>query len=286
MRRAWRNWQEWECFKAGLYDTTAPDGMRPLEARIAYRDFLGDTPRFEAALARVLDEWPTSCEHFLTNEYINRIAWLGQASMCIATGVPSVFRAGFCLLDRNQQANANSVAEKWLRIWLDRFRAGDGEPILLTTPTTDEMPNERGTKRRVRRYLREWEQRGYPEGIPGEVPHRLMVLDLAPSYKAVACAILSNDLYMTSLGFSPPSSAWHEAIVRYETKQQRRMRMQFQRGDVIWCDLGKGKMEACTFLRWGKGGRICAWVTSSAGGTRTVCRDSIADSLKESQAEA
>lgn len=83
-----------------------------------YAAFLRDTPRFESALDRVLTEWPRSCEQFLSNDSVNRIAWLGQASMCIATGVPRLHRAGFKLLTEEEQRKANSVAEAALNRWI------------------------------------------------------------------------------------------------------------------------------------------------------------------------
>jgi hypothetical protein len=118
VKRIWHPWTSWECIPAGMYDS--PAGRSPEIAKQAYANFLGDTPRFEAALERVITEWPISCEHFLSNEGINRIAWLGQASMCIATGVPACFRGGFKLLHPHEQRIANAAAEKWLRIWLRR----------------------------------------------------------------------------------------------------------------------------------------------------------------------
>ena len=115
MKRIWHPWTAWECVRAGFYATTCE--LSPDDAKLAYAAFLRDTPRFAAALERVLMEWPTSCEHFLTNESINRIAWLGQASMCIATGVPSVYRGGFKLLSTSEQRTANATAEAYLIKW-------------------------------------------------------------------------------------------------------------------------------------------------------------------------
>ena len=69
-------------------------------------------------MGRVLIEWPNSSEHYLSNESMNRIAWLGQASMCIAHGVPSQFRGGFNRLSDEEQHAANLAALKFLNIWL------------------------------------------------------------------------------------------------------------------------------------------------------------------------
>lgn len=118
VRRIYHHYRDWECVSGGMYETTAPSGMSPDSARQAYADFLSDLDRFEAALVAVISEWPVSCEQFLTNVGINRIAWLGQASMAIATGVPCVFRAGFKLLDKSQQGAANDLASRYLAKWI------------------------------------------------------------------------------------------------------------------------------------------------------------------------
>jgi len=109
----------WECEKAGFYKTTM-DGMTKKECEEAYAEFLSDSERFSDALAKLIKEWKHSCEHYLTNNSMNRIAWLGQAAMCYATKIPSTFRSGFNLLTKEQQNIANNVALKYLNIWLKK----------------------------------------------------------------------------------------------------------------------------------------------------------------------
>jgi len=120
MKRIYHTWEKWECYPAGFYEDQAPDGMSARDAVDAYARFLRDIPRFEAALERVINEWPNSCEHYLSNVNMNRIAWLGQASMCIATRVPACYRGGFNLLSEDEQRRANEAALKWLNVWLQR----------------------------------------------------------------------------------------------------------------------------------------------------------------------
>lgn len=129
MKRIYHTWEKWECFPAGFYNDDPPRDMTPQEATESYMYFLRDLPRFEKALARVLEEWPRSCEHYLSNESMNRIAWLGQASMCIETGVPACFRGGFNLLTDEEQKAANALALKYLNKWL----VSQGEPALDET---------------------------------------------------------------------------------------------------------------------------------------------------------
>lgn len=119
VERIYHTWEKWECYPAGFYEDQPPAGMTPGEATKEYAAFLRDLPRFEAALQRVLAEWPRSCEHYLSNENMNRIAWLGQASMCIATRVPAAFRSGFNLLTKPEQEAADDMALKYLNVWLE-----------------------------------------------------------------------------------------------------------------------------------------------------------------------
>lgn len=114
--RILHTWDKWECFKAGFYAERAPNGQEHGET--AYRDFLSDINRFEAALQVVTCEWKFSPEHYLTNERMNRIAWLGQASVAQAIGVPSCCRAGYQMLSEEQKYAADMMALKYLNRWL------------------------------------------------------------------------------------------------------------------------------------------------------------------------
>lgn len=116
--RIFHEWQDWECYPAGFYGDKPPKGLTAQECEEMYRAFLADIDRFEAALGRLLTEWPNSCEHYLTNERMNRIAWLGQAAMCIETGIPSRFCGGYHLLSEEQQESADRKALEYLNKWL------------------------------------------------------------------------------------------------------------------------------------------------------------------------
>jgi ParB-like chromosome segregation protein Spo0J len=115
--RIFHTYDKWECYRAGFYNSSKP-GMTKDECEAAYKRFLSDIPKFKEALAHVISEWKYSCEHYLTNSAMNRIAWLGQAAMCYATGVPAAFRSGFFLLSDAEQALANEAALEALNEWL------------------------------------------------------------------------------------------------------------------------------------------------------------------------
>lgn len=73
-------------------------------------------------------------------------------------------------------------------------------------------------RERIEQYVNEWKRRGYSTDIPDEVPSSLMAENLAPSYKAIAIAILKNDHHLTALGFSAPHSAWYDELKRIEIR--------------------------------------------------------------------
>ena len=115
--RVFHTYDKWECVKAGFYATTKP-GLTSQECEEQYKALLSDCEAFYKAARRVIAEWPISCEHYLTNSAMNRLAWIGQASVCIARGVPSRFSGGWSLLTEEQQSAANDVAHKVLCEWL------------------------------------------------------------------------------------------------------------------------------------------------------------------------
>jgi hypothetical protein len=117
--RIFHTYDKWECAKAGFY-ASKKDGMTSEQCELAYAEFLRDQERFSNALECVTTEWKHSCEQYLTNRAMNRIAWLGQAAMCYATGVPSVFCSGFNLMTIDEQNKANEIALEYLNRWLER----------------------------------------------------------------------------------------------------------------------------------------------------------------------
>ena len=116
-KRIFHTYDKWECYKAGFYKNNHPK-LTKEECEEEYRKFLSNEKEFKKALNGVIKKWKNSCEHYLSNQSMNRIAWLGQASLCYAKGIPAVFRGGFNLLTEKQQSKANNIALIYLNKWL------------------------------------------------------------------------------------------------------------------------------------------------------------------------
>lgn len=119
MIRVFHTWDKWECYPAGFYEDKPPDGLTQEQGESMYREFLADLPRFETALAGVIVEWRNSCEHYLSNERMNRIAWLGQAAMAYALKIPSCCRGGYNRLSDTEKFSADQLALVYLNRWLE-----------------------------------------------------------------------------------------------------------------------------------------------------------------------
>lgn len=118
MKRIYHTWEKWECYPAGFYEDKAPEGMTKEECVQKYKGLLSDSKLFGSVLLKIITTWKYSCEHYLSNERMNRIAWLGQAALACAYNIPASFRVGYHLLSNKQKKKADLIALKYLNIWL------------------------------------------------------------------------------------------------------------------------------------------------------------------------
>ena len=118
LRRIFHHWESWECFRNGFYGKENHEHFTRDECLEKYAEFLSDIEKFKKAMKRVTTEWINSSEHFLSNDSINRVAWLGQASACIELGLSSLNRGGFYKMPIEKQELANKVAKEFLHHWL------------------------------------------------------------------------------------------------------------------------------------------------------------------------
>ncbi len=136
MNRIYHTWDKWECYPAGFYETKPPQKDQTIDdCKAMYADFLRDIPRFENAIVGVVANWKNSCEHYLTNERMNRIAWMGQAAMCFDTGVSKYFCGGYFLLSDDEKLAADTTAWQGINLWL----AQNGYPEI---PTLEEAASK------------------------------------------------------------------------------------------------------------------------------------------------
>lgn len=81
-------------------------------------------------------------------------------------------------------------------------------------------------KNKIYTFIKWWEARGYPEGIPDQAPSILESQKLAPSWRRVCKSLLRNDFWCKGLGFTQHKT---EAYNKYlKLKKERRQLENFK----------------------------------------------------------
>lgn len=75
---------------------------------------------------------------------------------------------------------------------------------------------------KILKYLEKWKRQGYPEGIPDEADLKLEGMGKVPSYRMVCKAILSNDVALTSLGFTRPKCDSYNVLKKIEIEARNK----------------------------------------------------------------
>jgi len=121
MNRIFYPWWMWEHYWAGFFGKGNQYKAHSVAEHI-YKNFHLEEGRFEKVIPIVFKNWPIACEHNLTNKSINRVAWLGQACVCYATGVPSRYKYSYNQLPEGIKKRQDNIA----RIWIKKWEAGCG----------------------------------------------------------------------------------------------------------------------------------------------------------------
>jgi len=118
LKRVYHPHNKWEEIKFNMWGDVV-DVKGWLEKAIA---FTGDHELYGSYMFRVIDEWPISCENALTDQYINKKAWIGQAAVALAIKCPGhITRKAWRDLTDEQKFLANKQAERAIRTWQDNY---------------------------------------------------------------------------------------------------------------------------------------------------------------------
>lgn len=116
MKQIWHPYTLWEETSHGLW--RAPTKEEEQSLFNATFKVMQRTEIWGYYMSAVTSEWFYSCEHNLTHDDKNRLAWLGQASMALAIGAPeSLTRKAWGMLSSEQRGAANSAATLAIQNW-------------------------------------------------------------------------------------------------------------------------------------------------------------------------
>lgn len=116
MKRIYHPYWLWEDHKAGFYENCSGENKELLILK-GIEMFNCEIKTTENML-RVINEWQYSCEHNLTNESLNKIAYIGQGACCLYSNIPNkVTMEIWNKLEKNVQDRSNKIANNILNIW-------------------------------------------------------------------------------------------------------------------------------------------------------------------------
>ncbi len=109
------HFSKWEDYKFGFYNTTCENIEEHIKKSV---NLLSNQDEFYKYAKRIIDEWFFSCEQNLTDPSLNKIAYIGQSSCCLANNTPAfVTRLAWSYIDEVDQLLANKTAKKILKEW-------------------------------------------------------------------------------------------------------------------------------------------------------------------------
>lgn len=119
MDRIYHTWDKWECYRSGFFEVNPPKGLDDTDCVNIYTSMLRDQEQFRSITKKIIREWKFSCEHNLTNERMNRIAWMGQAALAYQYKIPAKYRGGYHDLTKDEQVIADNIALEAINEWLE-----------------------------------------------------------------------------------------------------------------------------------------------------------------------
>ena len=120
MKRIYHHYLKWECHKNEMYLTKDINEIKNINKVI---EFFRDENLFLDTGFEIIDKWRFTLQHHLSDESINKIAYIGQLACNYKYKIPEITtKKAWFMLDRETQNKANKTAEKLLKIYLKNER--------------------------------------------------------------------------------------------------------------------------------------------------------------------
>jgi len=122
-KRVYHHFLDWEEVNHNMWGTVS---NRKLYLKRAI-EFTGNHKLYGRFMIRVVNEWKNSCENALTDESINKKAWIGHAACALALGCPEdITRQAWGFLTDEQRVLANRKADEAIKLWEDNYLKDKG----------------------------------------------------------------------------------------------------------------------------------------------------------------
>jgi hypothetical protein len=119
MKRIYHPYNLWEDYKLGFYDNIS--GKTKEQKINSVLEMFNSKELTIKYMNKVINEWTYSCEHNLTNESMNKIAYIGQAACCIYDKVPNLITMyAWKFLKPEIRERSDKIAKKTINEWMQK----------------------------------------------------------------------------------------------------------------------------------------------------------------------
>lgn len=116
MKRIFHPYWLWEDYKAGFYDNVSGEKKKKYIKKVL--EMFNDKKLTKENMLFVVENWKYSCEHNLTNDSLNKIAYIGQSACSVYAGVPcTVTMECWSMLTEEVKERSNKIALEFIEIW-------------------------------------------------------------------------------------------------------------------------------------------------------------------------
>lgn len=114
MKRIYHSYEKWECYPAGFFNNSSGETKKNHIQKVI--ELFSNPELTLEYMSRIINEWKYSCEHNLTNESMNKVAWLGQSACCLFAGIPAtVTMEAWRLVPLEFRNTADEIAESLIK---------------------------------------------------------------------------------------------------------------------------------------------------------------------------
>ena len=130
MKRIWHPYWLWEDWKHGMWRKVSASERKDLLPKAI--EFTGNAKLYGESMMIVVKIWHYACEHNLTDQSTNKLAWIGHAATALAINCPEdVTRQAWGQLTQQQQDEANQEAQNALDYWMANHEKQDSQLCLF-----------------------------------------------------------------------------------------------------------------------------------------------------------
>lgn len=118
MKRVYYHYTQWEDFQSGMYNEVKEGREERIQKAI---ELLTNDELCYKYMKKVTEEWPKACEQTFTNRF-NHQSFLGQCACAMYADIrDNETRKAWWYLTEEQRHNANGIADRVYREWMEAY---------------------------------------------------------------------------------------------------------------------------------------------------------------------